>query len=243
VNPERIARLRELVENGALSNRTGYSDEEIAGLHASYLASVKYSDRLVGELIERLAARAGERGLVVVLTADHGENLAEHGDDAIARHFGPWSTSLRIPLVVADSRVDVAGVRDGRLASHQRVPRLFLDAADQRLPREPGPWSESVGRALHLDPAFIYSEPWLVLVDDSLKVAIDRTDLAAPPLVHRWREDFEDQSPQEVSDAARVRWEELMEVHQQMLEAGRFEPPADIDPEKLEHLRALGYVE
>ena len=37
-----------LPEEGALS------DEEIAGLHASYLASVKYSDRLVGEPARRI---------------------------------------------------------------------------------------------------------------------------------------------------------------------------------------------
>ena len=57
-----------------------------------------------------------ERGILddalLVVTSDHGENLAEHGDDAIAKHFGHWSTSLRIPLVVADTRVETGGVRD-----------------------------------------------------------------------------------------------------------------------------------
>ena len=243
VNPERTAELRALIESGEISNRTGYTDEEIAGLHASYLASVKYSDRLVGELLDRLTVQAGERGLVVVVTSDHGENLAEHGDSAIAKHFGHWSTSLRIPLVVSDSRVKTTGVRDSRLASHQRIPRLLLEAADRRLPLEPEPWASAVGRALQLDPAFIYSEPWLIIVDDSLKVAIDRSDLAARPVVNRWREDFEDQAPLDDPELARERWDDLLARHQAMLEAGIFEPPAVIDPEKLEHLRALGYVE
>ena len=144
VNPERVARLRELIGAGELSNRTGYDDDEIAGLIASYLASVAYSDRLVGELIEWLETRAGDRGLVVVVTADHGENLAEHGDSAIAKHFGPWSTSLRVPLVVADSRVPTPGFRGTRLSSHQRVPRIFLDAADRRLPDDPETWADAV---------------------------------------------------------------------------------------------------
>lgn len=242
-NEERVEQLRGLIGRGELSNRTSYPDEEIAGLLASYLGSVNYSDRLVGDLIRELEARAGERGLVVVVTSDHGENLAEHGDGAIAKHFGPWSTSLRIPLVVADSRIETGGVRDPRLVSHQRIPRLLLDAADGHLSRDPAPWANAVGQALHLDPAFIYSEPWLVLVDDSLKVGIDRTDLAARPLAHRWREDFEDQSPVEGSAAVHARWEDLIGIHERMLDAGLFEAPADIDPEKLEHLRALGYIE
>jgi hypothetical protein len=243
VNAERTEHLRALIDSGEISNRTGYSDEEIAGLHASYLASVKYSDRLLGELLDQLSRQAGDRGLVVVVTSDHGENLAEHGDAAVAKHFGSWSTSLRIPLVVSDTRVKTPGVRDSRLVSHQRVPRLLLDAADLRLPLEPEAWASAVGRALQLDPAFIYSEPWLVTVDDSLKVAIDRSDLAARPIVNRWREDFEDQAPLADPELARERWEDLLARHQEMLEAGIFEPPAVIDPEKLEHLRALGYVE
>jgi hypothetical protein len=243
VNPERVDRLRELIGAGKLSNRTGYDDGEIAGLLASYLASVAYSDRLVGDLIELLEARAGDRGLVVVVTADHGENLAEHGDSAIAKHFGPWSTSLRIPLVVADSRVPTPGFRGSRLSSHQRVPRLFLDAADRRLPSDPERWGDAVQLQLQLDPAFIYSEPWLVLVDDSLKVAIDRTDLTAPPVTHRWREDFEDQLDVPASDAIRTRWEELLSLHDEMRQAGLFDAPTELDPEKLEHLRALGYIE
>lgn len=96
---------------------------------------------------------------------------------------------------------------------------------------------------LELDPAFIYSEPWLVLVDDSLKVAINREDLAAPPLAHYWRRDFEDRHAVSGLPVVQQRWDELLRIHERMDEAGLFEPPASIDPEKLEHLRALGYIE
>ena len=40
---------------------------------------------------------------------------------------------------------------------------------------------------------------------------IDRTDLASRPVVHRWREDFEDRSALEDPALAQDRWEELME--------------------------------
>ena len=123
------------------------------------------------------------------------------------------------------------------------MPRLFLDAADRRLPSDPERWGDAVQLQLQLDPAFIYSEPWLVLVDDSLKVAIDRTDLTAPPVAHRWREDFEDQLDVPASDAIRTRWEELLSLHDEMRQAGLFDAPTELDPEKLEHLRALGYIE
>ena len=243
VNPDRVARIRAMLDDGTISNRTSYDPGEIAWLHTNYLASIAYSDRLAGELIDRLRKRAGERGLVVVITADHGENLSEHTNAAVAKHFGPWSTTLRIPLIVADTRVATGGVRGTGVSSNQRIERVFLDAADRQLPAEPGPWVERVERDLRIDPAFIYSEPWLVLVDDSLKVAIDRTDLAAAPLVHRWRLDFEDQNPVDSLAIIDQRWEELLEMHELMSEAGLFEARADLDPEKLEHLRALGYID
>jgi hypothetical protein len=244
VNPERIAHLRELLARGEISNRTGYDESEIAGLHAAYLAAVAYSDRLVGEMIERLAARAGERGLVVVVTADHGETLAEHGNDAVSRHFGPWSTSLRVPIVVADTRVSTDGARGENLASNQRIQRLLLDAADGRLPVDvPRAWADHVENALSIDPAFIYSEPWLILVDDSLKVAIDREHLTDQPLAHRWRVDFEDQEPVTDSPVIGQRVDELLGRFETMQNRGLFKELKDMDPEKLEHLRALGYIE
>jgi hypothetical protein len=243
VNADRVAHMRRLLNDGTISNRTSHDPDEVAWLHTSYLAAVAYSDRLVGEMIDQLRARAGERGLVVAITADHGENLTEHTDAAVAKHFGPWSTSLRMPLSVADTRVATGGVRGTGLSSHQRLERVFLDAADQRLPLEAEAWIERVERDLGIDPAFIYSEPWLVLVDDSLKVAIDRTDLAAPPLAHRWRLDFEDRNPVDSFPIIDLRWEELLQMHERMREAGLFDAPPDLDPEKLEHLRALGYIE
>ena len=243
VNPDRVAQMRALLDDGTISNRTSHDPDEVAWLHTSYLAAIAYSDRLVGEMIDQLRARAGDRGLVVVITADHGENLTEHTDAAVAKHFGPWSTSLRIPLIVADTRVATGGVRGTGLSSHQRLERVLLDAADRRLPLEPEGWVARIERDLSIDPAFIYSEPWLVLVDDSLKVAIDRTDLAAPPLVHRWRLDFEDRIPVDSLPIIDQRWEELLQIHEQMREDGLFDAPADLDPEKLEHLRALGYID
>jgi len=240
---QRIAEIEALIEAGAISNRTSYAANEVASLYAAYLGSVAYSDRLVGEMVDLLSSRAGERGLVIVVTADHGENLAEHGDEAIAEHYGPWSTTLRVPLIVHDTRVSTKGVRGQSLSSNQHIARLLLHAADGLLPLEAEDWALRVGEELALDPAFIYSEPWLVLVDDSLKVAIDRTDLAAAPIAHRWREDFEDRQDLSGLPIIEQRWQELLELHQKMGEAGILDAPASIDPEKLEHLRTLGYID
>lgn len=243
LTPERVATVRKLYDRGELSNRTGYDPDEIAWLYTNYLASVAYTDRLVGEMVDALETRAGDRGLVVVITSDHGENLAEHTDAELSRHCGPWSTSLRIPLIVHDSRTRTDGVRSSRLSSHQRIERLLLDAADGRLAHDPAVWADQISDDLALDPLFIFSEPWLVVVDDSLKVAIDRTNPAAPPLVHRWRTDFEDQEQVAGLETIQRRWNELLHLQERMAAAGLFEVPEDIDPDRLEHLRALGYIE
>ena len=79
-----------------------------------------------------------------------------------------------------------------------------------------------------LSVASLTAKAWLQLISARLVV-----DLAEDTV-----ESFE-----RSADRVRERWEDLLSRHQQMLEAGIFEPPAIIDPEKLEHLRALGYVE
>lgn len=237
--PERVAAVAEAYRQGRYSNRTGYPLDEVAEFHARYLGAVAYSDRIVSEVLDRVRRRAGERGVVVMVTADHGENLAEHGDDSIGRHHGPWSTSLRIPLVLDDSRAPLARRFDG-LTSQERFASVLLDRAVEAVENARDP-ETLLAQSTH----FAYSHPWLVSIDDSLKVAIDRTDFTRPPEVHRWREDFEDRHPLDPASherAARM-WQELLARYEQLRDTGFFEAPAAVRADKLEDLRALGYIE
>ena len=69
-------------------------------LRRDYAAEVARTDRAIGRVLEALAALPGDVGArtVVVLTADHGESLGEHGTVGHARDL--TEPVVRIPLLI-----------------------------------------------------------------------------------------------------------------------------------------------
>lgn len=74
-----------------------YSEAERASLRALYRHEVEYTDALAGTLIEGLKARGALDGGLVVVVADHGEALGEHGYDF--EHHGLGEEVLRVPMI------------------------------------------------------------------------------------------------------------------------------------------------
>ena len=64
---------------------------------AMYAAEVHHTDAEVGRLLGAVAGKAGDRTAIVV-TADHGESLGEHG--IYYAHTGLYDPQLRVPLIV-----------------------------------------------------------------------------------------------------------------------------------------------
>ena len=80
------------------------SERRPAEYRRRYAARVKYVDRCVGQLLDELAKQPGET--LVVLTADHGELLGEHG--YYFQHGITLSQPvLRVPLLFAGAGVPV----------------------------------------------------------------------------------------------------------------------------------------
>ncbi|HWP64851.1 MAG TPA: sulfatase-like hydrolase/transferase [Candidatus Limnocylindria bacterium] len=71
---------------------------DLAHLVALYDQGIRYTDHWVGELVAGLEARGLARSTFVVLTADHGEELGEHGGLEHTRTF--YDEVMRVPLVV-----------------------------------------------------------------------------------------------------------------------------------------------
>lgn len=67
-------------------------------LVARYLAEVESVDAALGSLLDGLAARGHRDDTVVVITADHGENLGEH--DLYFHHGGLYETTVHVPLLI-----------------------------------------------------------------------------------------------------------------------------------------------
>jgi arylsulfatase A-like enzyme len=71
---------------------------ELDALRRLYAAEVAYADQLLGLVVERLRAAGRLDRTVVLVTADHGENLGQH--PPLDHQLGLWDTLVRVPLLV-----------------------------------------------------------------------------------------------------------------------------------------------
>ncbi len=98
-------------------------------IRALYQEDVSRMDRSVGEVLAALAARGLSSRTVVLFTADHGEELLEHGWVGHASTSGEAALTeevLRVPLVVAGPGVPAGRVAPG-LAQVVDVAPTLLD--------------------------------------------------------------------------------------------------------------------
>jgi arylsulfatase A-like enzyme len=90
---------------------------------ALYAGEVSYVDRELGRLLDTLGEWRLRDRLVVVLTADHGEGLGDHG--IYFNHVGLWEPMLRVPLILwAPARL-TAGVRTEPVSGLDVAPTLL----------------------------------------------------------------------------------------------------------------------
>lgn len=77
----------------------GLSDTQEPPREDRYDTEVAFVDDAIGDLLKRIRELYPAQSLLVILTADHGENLGEHGYWGHGRHL--WEENLRIPLGLA----------------------------------------------------------------------------------------------------------------------------------------------
>lgn len=91
-----------------------------------YAEELLYADHQVGEVVAAIEARAGERGSVVLLTADHGESMGELG--WYFQHGHATTPDLvRVPMIVVAPEVRPRRVE--ALVSHVDIAPTLLELA------------------------------------------------------------------------------------------------------------------
>lgn len=103
-----------------------------------YAGEVAWTDAALGPLLERLQTLT--RPTLVIVTADHGESLGEHGE--LTHGIFAYDATLRVPLIIAEVRPGatkpVRGVTIDSQARHVDIVPTVLDAvgapADASLP-------------------------------------------------------------------------------------------------------------
>jgi choline-sulfatase len=98
--------------------------EPYASQHEPYDAEVAYADAMVGKLLADLRAAGQLDRTLVVVAADHGESLGEHGE----RTHGVfvYDATMRVPWIVWTGRRDSGfQTRDSAGAADDRLVRLI----------------------------------------------------------------------------------------------------------------------
>ena len=97
---------------------------DISTVRDLYAAAIEYLDRVVSEYVERLC-RAGPGETTVIITADHGENLAYDTERNHLYHKGSMTDALlHVPLIVVNPPASAPSGRIDGLVSHLDLPEL-----------------------------------------------------------------------------------------------------------------------
>jgi arylsulfatase A-like enzyme len=247
-----LGELVRLRERGAT-----LSEADVARVVSLYDGEVAYTDDLVGRLLEAVRTLGLESSTLVVLTADHGEDLYEHN-----RYFfhspSMYASSLHVPLILAlpgvlpegrstdqpASLVDLAPTLLGLLG--MEAPRSFQGEnllPGGALPREPVRrllFSETNGRIYGVRTAGFR----LVLNPGGVAPGAPGGAYPIAPVELFSRAD----DPREQTNVAAARPDVVRALSADVAEWRARDLPREqlparaIDPETLKELRALGYV-
>jgi len=122
--------------------------QDFIGLRGLYDAEIAYVDACVGALLDSLAAAGGLENTVIIITADHGENIGEHG--LMDHQYCVYDTLAHVPLIVHYPDAFPPG-DDETPVQHTDLFPTLLDLATATM-AEPPPRPPLPGRSL-LSPA------------------------------------------------------------------------------------------
>jgi arylsulfatase A-like enzyme len=228
--------------------RANTSPADLDHLLALYDGEIRYTDDEIGRVLDHLEARGLDRGTLVVVTSDHGEEFLDHGSWEHQKTL--YEEVVRVPLVVAGP--GVAARREPAQTSLLDVAPTVLAWAGLPLPPEwqgasllrPAPQRETYGETDHtLDGSrkiFLRAGAgrWktiLSLAKDGSRLRHEEWyDLAADPGETR-SQPPRDASAEAVRGRALDRW-------RRGRGRGAGAPAVHLTPEQKEQLRALGYI-
>jgi arylsulfatase A-like enzyme len=139
VSREDLAKANSVIQSDFLEHLMGtkvIDASTFRGLRARYDAAALFQDRKTGEILDLLEARGLLRDALVAVTADHGEQLGEHG--LVDHRLSLYEPLLHVPLVVRWPGKFPAGLSVERSVSLMDLYPTILDAAGVPVPEGNG---------------------------------------------------------------------------------------------------------
>ena len=248
IDPARVAEAR--MYN---SGRVTLTSEDRTAVQNLYDGEIAEMDEAFGQLLRGLEKRGYDsKNLLLIVTADHGENLGEHG--LIGHLLGMSDALLHVPLLISGPGVPsgevVSPVQTVQLRATVRV-LLGLEALPDIAPPLPpwGPppsllisersqmqwyfdWFRDVKDDVDVDP---WSGDWVAVERDGLKVVFDDRGRGA---TYDLRTDPGEDDPHPLSEGAA-----LVQAYREWQQASAGLQPAHLQITAPPPLRALGYIQ
>lgn len=144
----------------------------LAQANALYDAEIAFADEHLGRLLDALRERGLYDGAWIVVTADHGDVLGEHGKLGHGRYL--WEEEIRIPLLVKRPGARGAGSTSDAIAQINDVaPMLVRELGLAPLAGGGGPLARADDAAL----AELYPLPFLFAKGDWRALVVGRDKL------------------------------------------------------------------
>ncbi len=224
---------------------------EAGRMRALYDGEIRYLDRHVAELVERLRALGVYDDSLIVVTADHGEEFHEHGGWWHGKTL--YEEQIAVPLLVKwpQGAPERGSVGDGRVAR-------LLDVAPTLVARAGAPVPEAMQGAdlvSATDEPVIFAEEdhegnvlsavrsgaWkLILANDGNPRGLATTELYA---LDRDPGEARNLAPDHADTVARLRDEASAQARFAESRAVGASETAQLSREECEKLRVLGYVQ
>jgi arylsulfatase A-like enzyme len=233
---------------GDLGPNELFTPEEMEYMIALYDGAIAYVDYQIGLLLEALDDFGVAQRTLVVLTSDHGEEFLEHG---LLLHDQNYEEVARVPLILRFPDRDHAGNQVANLVSTLDILPTLLDAV-----RAP-----SLPQAMGLSLLPLVSSPSAGRFERPVHIASGREKLRT----RNWSMLAESSRPAELysladdptekvnliaeyPNVAAKLYEQLLQIRSsEILVRERFgftdHEEAELAPDELEKLRALGYAE
>ena len=241
-----------------MADEISMTPEDFAGLRALYDAEISYVDEVIADLLSFLDAAGALANTAIVVTADHGENIGEHG--LMDHQYCVCDTLARTPLIVHYPHAFTPD-DDAAPVQHTDLLPTFLELAGA--PQPPGLSGRSLlspssrpqitqytaahrhrfaRRHPNFDPASKgYHRTYDAIVQDDYKLI--RSNQGELWLYHLPSDpdeqvDLASNQPQR-AQALAAALDVWLAEHPPLTNAA---PPPELDADLQKHLRGLGYL-